>query len=215
MKNIAVFLVLLVFCSGFFPERASAQTSRLYIAGYMGLSVPRDTEFSESSRPASGNIKIDNTQNFAGALGLRFSREFRVEAEIAYRKPSMDRIDVSGHGSFKAGGDLSSWTYMLNGYYDIDLGWQKLTPFVTAGLGLALHDAKILDSSGFAADALDNDWGLAYQAGSGLRYRLKKNVALTGSYRYLGTTEMRFDGYDFNFGSHEIRIGVEYDIPVK
>lgn len=196
-------------------EKAAAQSSRLYFAGYMGLSAPKQNEFSESSRPASGDIDLDNTQNFAGALGVRLSRELRLEAEVSYRKASMDRIDISGQGSFKIGGHLSSWLYMLNGYYDFDIGWKKIMPFISGGLGVAIHEAEILDSSGFAANALSDDWGLAWQAGSGLKYRIKDNIAFTGSYRYLGAMEMQFDSYNLDFSNHEIRIGIEYDIPVR
>jgi opacity protein-like surface antigen len=198
-----------------FAIPVKAQTSRLYFAGYMGLTSPNQSDFTDSATPASGDVELDNTLNFAGALGLRINHNIRVEAEIAYQKANMDRMDISNTGSFKLGGDLEGWTYLLNGYYDFDLGYKNLIPFITAGVGIAVHDVEIDDISGFAADALDSDWGFAWQAGSGLKYRIKDNLAFTGSYRYLGSTEMGFDSYDIDFSSHEIRLGLEYDIPVN
>lgn len=209
-------LIITFFClTGSIVQKAAAQSSRLYFAGYMGLNSSTEQEFSESSRPASGDIELKNAFTFAGALGLRISREIRVEAEISRRKAPMDRIDVNGQGTFKLGGDLTSWLYMLNGYYDFDLGWRNIKPFATAGLGFAVHDAEIIDEAGVAANGLDSDWGLAWQAGGGLKYRVRDNMAFTGSYRYLGTTQIQVDSYDLDYGSHELRLGVEYDIPVK
>ena len=39
-------------------------------------------------------------------------------------------------------------------------------------------------------------------------------VALTGGYRFLGSSDAQLDNYDFEYRSHEVRFGLEYDIPV-
>lgn len=205
------FTVLLLASAG----PAAAQTSRVYFAGYLGLNSSTSHEFSESTRPAGGDLSLKNAPVLAGALGLRFTPAVRIEAEISRRKTPMDRMDVNGGGSFKLGGDLTSWLYMVNGYYDFDLGWRKIVPFATAGIGIAIHDAEIVDKANVAADALDSSWGLAMQLGSGLKYRVRDNMAFTGSYRFIGTTDMEVDSYEIGYSSHEIRLGIEYDLPVS
>lgn len=215
MNKVFFFFVLVLFLAVHSGNTASAQTSRVYLAGYFGLNSSTSHDFSESSRPASGDLSLKNAPVLAGALGLRFTPALRFEAEISRRKTEMDRMDINGAGSYKLGGDLTSWLYMINGYYDIDLGWRKLMPFATAGIGIAVHDAEIIDDANVAANGLDTSWGLALQLGSGLKYRIKDNMAFTGSYRFIGTTDMEVDSYEIGYSSHEIRLGIEYDLPVS
>lgn len=193
---------------------ANAQSSRVYFASYLGLNTSTDHEFSESSTPANGDFEYSNTTSFAGALGLRVSPAVRVEGEVSYRNADLSSMTLNNGNVFDAGGNLRTYLFMLNGYYDIDLEWEKITPFVTAGLGLAYHDGEIDDSSGFATDATGSDYGFAYQVGGGLKYRMDENLAFTGGYRYIGSSDIDLDTYSFDYSSHEIRLGLEYDIPV-
>ena len=195
--------------------QAWAQTSRLYFAGYMGLSTFGDLDFSEKSTPASGAIKPSNAFSFAGAMGLRVDKQWRVEGEVSYRKAEMSTIDFSTTGSFDANGDFGTTLLMANVYYDIDLGWNKLQPFVTGGLGLAFHDVTIDDTSPRNIDASDSDFGVAWQAGTGLKYRIADDMAVSGGYRYLGGTPINAQGYEIDFSAHEFRVGLEYDLPFK
>lgn len=194
---------------------AHAQTSRLYLAGYMGLNVMPDLDFSETTTPSSGDLKFSNAMSFAGALGLRIDNQWRVEGELSYRKADLTGMDFSNAGLFDANGELGTTLLMANVYYDFDLNWKKLTPYVTAGMGLAWHNGTIDDVSGFAVDASDDDIGLAWQIGTGLKYQVKDNMAFTGGYRYLGGTTIQIQDYEHDYSSHEFRVGLEYDLPFK
>lgn len=193
---------------------AQAQSSRIYLASYLGLNTHTESEFGESTVPQGGDIEFDNAISFAGALGVRVNEQWRLEGEVSFRTADMDRIDFDTAGSFGLGGELQTYLFMLNTYYDFDLEWENITPFVSAGVGLAWHDGEIDDISGVAIDATDSDVGFAYQVGGGLKYRLDDDLAFTGGYRYLGTSDIQFDTYDFEYDSHEFRFGIEYDIPV-
>src|SRR5688572_5905126 len=138
LKN-CLLIVLPVLCLA--AAAAQAASGRLYFAGYLGLNTYSDAEFSESSAPASGEIELKNAISFGGALGLRLAPQWRVEAEASYRSGDLDRINIDGAGSFKLGGDLDTWLWMLNLYYDFDFEWDFLQPYVTAGVGLAGHEA--------------------------------------------------------------------------
>ena len=192
---------------------ASAQTSRVYFAGYLGLSTYNDQKFEESSVPASGDIELSNTQSFAGALGIRISNQFRVEGEISYSNADLNRMDIDGAGSFQLGGDLATWLGMINLYYDFDVPW-RIQPFLGAGAGIGWFDTHINDTSGFAADSAADTTALVWQVGGGLKYRMSPDLALTGSYRYLDSSDLSFDTYEVDYGSHEIRVGLEYDLPI-
>ncbi len=193
---------------------AKAQSSRMYFAGYMGLMTSNDREFSDSRSGTSGDFEYNNTPSFAGALGLRINPSFRLEGEVSYSNADLTQTDFSTGGSFTTGGNLRTYLFMLNAYYDFDLEWDKISPFVTAGIGIAHHDAEIDDVSGFATDATGTDFGLAYQVGGGLKYRWSDDLAFSGGYRYLGGSDISIDSYDINYSGHEIRFGLEYDLPV-
>jgi len=196
------------------PGAAEAQSSRLYFAGYMGLNTNSPGTFKESTTPRSGEFKFDNATSYAGALGLRLDKKWRIEGEVSYRNTDFDNMNFDNVGTFKMNGDLGTWLFMLNGYYDFDFKWKQVQPYVSGGVGIVHHSADIDDTSGLARDASDTSLGLAWQLGGGLKYRMSDDLAFTGGYRYLGTTDAEIGSYDFEYGSHEWRVGLEYDLPV-
>ncbi len=203
-------VALLVFGSAV----AGAQSSRLYFAGYLGLNTFTESNFSETTTNSDGDIEYKNAVSLAGALGLRLTPQWRVEGEISRRNADADRIDFAAGGSFELGGNLESWLYMLNLYYDFDWEWQNIRPFLTAGIGLASHEAQIDTPAGGVPAATDDSLGFAWALGGGLKYRVNPDVAITGNYRYVGTSDIEVDSYDVEYSNHEMRIGIEYDLPM-
>lgn len=194
---------------------AQAQSSRLYLAGYLGLNTFTESDFSESTTGSEGDIEFKNAFSLAGALGLRLTPQWRIEGEISRRSGHLDRADVSGLGSFEAGGDLTTWLYMLNVYYDIDWQWKNFQPFVMAGVGFGSHEMEVDSVTGLATPpATDDSLGFAWSMGGGLKYRLNPEMALTSNYRYVGTTDLEVDSYDVEYSTHEFRLGLEYDLPM-
>lgn len=192
---------------------ARAQTSHVYFAGYMGLVRSHDQPFAETTSGSNGDIEMDNANSFAGALGLRFSRNLRLEAELGYRSQNIDSMDTAT-GSFDLGGDITTTSAMLNVFYDFDVPW-KFQPFVTAGLGLAWIEADIRPSGGPTPVAADDSIDLTWAVGGGLKYRMSPTLAFTGGYRYLDMTDLELGSYDIEYSNHEFRVGLEYDLPVK
>lgn len=189
---------------------AQAQVSRTYLAGYLGLNTYGPQDFSDSNA-ISGDLEQDHAVSFAGALGLRLSKQFRVEGELSYRKPEVTKVNTNNpSGSFDAGGSVKHWAGLLNVYYDFDTNW-KFTPYVTAGAGLSYFQGD-LEASGTGQSFDDTGYGLTYQAGAGLKYRQRDNLAYTFGYRYLDTLELDMGDLDIDYSSHEFRVGVEYDL---
>jgi opacity protein-like surface antigen len=102
---------------------------------------------------------------------------------------------------------------MANVYYDFNLNWKNITPFVTAGIGVASHDASFTGGNGLPA-ASGRSTGFAYQAGAGIAYRVSPTLAFTGDYKYLTTSDIDIGSYRTGYHSHEVRIGLQYDLPV-
>lgn len=186
-----------------------AQTSRLYLAGYMGLNMPFDSNFSDTDSGTSGDIQYDNAVSFAGALGLRLSHNVRLEGEIAYKSNSADTIDFSTTGQVPLEGKLKSFTGLMNVYYDFDVPW-KVQPYIGAGLGFGWFEGDISAPNGpsFVKDTTNLIWN----AGAGIKYRTRSNVAFTAGYRYLDSTDLDFGSANVDYSDHEIRVGIEYDL---
>lgn len=183
-------------------------TSRFYLAGYMGLNLSSDQDFSDKTNSISGETEIASTPSFAGALGLRLNKNFRAEAELSYRNADIDSLS-GNFGSVNTGGDLKSWMGLLNLYYDFDVDW-KVKPYVSAGLGLGYFDGEVTSVNGTRFS--DSAYGLTWQAGAGLEYRKNKDWSWTAGYRYLDSADLDFGDLDLDYGAHEIRVGVKYDL---
>ncbi|HRQ61501.1 MAG TPA: outer membrane beta-barrel protein [Alphaproteobacteria bacterium] len=193
-----------------FHQEAAAQVSRLYMAGYMGLNVYKDQDF-EATSPAvtKGTMNLDNAPSFAGAIGLRLSRDFRVEAELSYRKADVNQLDFPGAGG-GSGGELQQYMGFLNLYYDFDIPG-KIKPFIGGGLGMGLFSGEANNSAGGPSFANEDTTALMWNAGGGVKYRVKDDTAFSVGYRYLDSTDLSFDDFDIDYSSHEFRIGIEYD----
>ena len=198
-----------------FSVAANAQVSRLYFAGYLGLSTFNDQPFSETTTNTSGDIKLDNATSFAGALGLRLSRDTRLEAEISYRKADISGADVGGSGTLDMGGNISSKFGFISLYQDFNNPRWKVKPYIGGGLGLVFHDASIVDPSGVALTTSDSSTGFAYHLGAGVKYRMSPDLAVTTGYRYIGTGDMDIASYQIDYSSHEFRMGLEWDLPYR
>lgn len=190
---------------------AQAQSSRMYLAGYMGLNTMSAQEFSHPT--SNGTIDFKNGTSFAGALGLRVTPNIRLEGEISYTRNDLTSITLDTGAGGAIGKNLKTWLYMAHAYYDFNVNWRNLTPYVSAGLGMAMHDVGIAGAPGLL-DASDTSYELAYSLGTGLKYQMKPGLALTGGYRYVGSTNMGIGDYNIDYNAHEFRAGLQYDIPV-
>lgn len=189
---------------------AIAEPSRIYFAGYLGLSHFGNQDFSDGESGTSGHIKTKKAPNFAGALGLRLNDNIRLEGEVSYRKTGISGLEIDNAGSFQAGGDLKSWTGLLNVYYDFNTH-SKFTPYLSGGLGFS-HVAGDFSGGGGTGSFNDEAYGLAWQAGAGLKYRPDDDIAYTLGYRYLDTVGLEMNGVDLDHSGHEFRVGLEYDL---
>lgn len=208
MSRIYVALLTILFiCTA---SDAFAQTSRIYFAGYLGITGSDGLNFEDKTTPAAGTFEPDNTMNFAGAMGLRFTRNFRMEAELSYRDADFDRITIEGVGERNIAGEFKSTMLLLNGYYDFDIRNWRTQPFVTGGVGIGYHSGEITDNA-FTESVADEAFGLVWNAGAGLKYRVRDDLAWTAGYRYMDGTTLQLENTDIDFSAHEIRIGLEWD----
>ncbi|HRC26359.1 MAG TPA: hypothetical protein PKX87_02890, partial [Alphaproteobacteria bacterium] len=105
------------------PRFDRLDTKRLYMAGYLGLSVFPDADYTDSVTPVTGIVALKNSNLMAGALGVRLTPEIDVEVELSYRKPDITSITPSGGSKTAMGGEIRTAALMLNGFYNFDPLW--------------------------------------------------------------------------------------------
>lgn len=193
---------------------ANAQTSRVYLAGYLGLNTFYDQEFTDSASGNSGDFEIDNDFSFAGALGLRLSPQVRLEGELSYRNTDVQRADIQGVGSFDMGGKFKSTVLFANAYYDFDVPW-AIQPFIGGGLGYGWHSVDIGDGSGFLSNATADESSIMWNVAAGVKYRINPELAFTGGYRYVDSFDLDIGSYEVDYDTHEFRVGMEWDLPIR
>jgi opacity protein-like surface antigen len=196
------------------PAAAAAQTSRIYFAGYLGLNTYEDQKFTEKTTNNNGDFQLDNATSFAGAIGLRLSRQLRLEGEFSYRNAEFKDVVISNVGSFSTGGQIDSKVALANLYYDFDVPW-KIQPYVGGGVGYAFHNGTVSDGSGLLTNANIKADGFVWNAGAGLKYRPRTDLAYSLGYRYLSSPSLSFGDYEMDYSTHEFRLGLEWDLPVR
>jgi opacity protein-like surface antigen len=129
-----------------------------------------------------------NQQNSLNAfVGRRFSN-FRVEAEVLSTNNSLKDADLTfvsapGLNNRVSSGNVSNFSVMFNGYYDIDIG-SAVKPFIGAGVGYSFTNSSIR-SVPFPLEGTTS--GLAVQFKVGAAYTLFDRTDMYVQYRYLNT----------------------------
>ncbi len=195
---IVVLVFLLVLTSGV----AFSAESGAYMSAKVGGGSLED--IGDSVGDLKINCELDAGLALAVAAGYDFV-PFRVEGEFSYQKNDFDKVEAKLNGEkfkFDAEGDMTSYTLMVNGYYDIRNS-SPMSLFFGAGLGgarLEINDFNIKGSG--LDDESDSDTVFAYQITAGIGYAVNEKVVLDFTYRYFDTAE---DDYD---GSHNAYVGL-------
>lgn len=188
------------------------------------------------SKGVLGGSDHDNGFGFGLAVGNDFSLysgyPIRMEFEYVYH----------GEGKFDSGNsviynntathiasqsfDIKAHTFMINGFYDIDLG-AIVTPYVGGGLGLAYLSSDYSskshrsDQDTVHVKTSNNDWSFAWNLGAGASFAIDDQVALDVGYRYydMGDAEpgmINASGYrgspKVDLTSHELSVGLRFSI---
>ena len=162
---------------------ATAETNGWYVSAGSGVSfVP---ELSLKDAGGKGKLESDIGYDLLGAAGYGFGK-YRLELEGGWRQNDLSKLKTSGL-TFKTKGDVSAFTTMLNGIYDVRTG-TAWSPYFGVGVGTA--DVLVNKASALGTKLIDDsNWAFAYQGILGLSYAVNDKLSLNGDYRYLRTTE--------------------------
>lgn len=211
-KTFLISAILFVFTM--LPGVSCGASSGPYLSGHVGMAFMGDNDISKNY----GILNVEGDMEFEPGYELILAGGYkwqmlRLEGEIGYQRNSIDSIngcvgpvcvsDVSSSG------DASTLSFLANGYVDID-NQTSLTPYITAGIGLAKMEVNDLAIAGFhIGDSEDTIW--VYQLGAGVAYDINDHFAVDFKYRYLAMLESEFDGVDTDIDIHSIYLGFRYN----
>jgi opacity protein-like surface antigen len=217
-----------------------------YLRGQIGAGM-NNSEYELTSTPLPAGARFANQSVgdtfFVGAgVGYNWNSWLRLEATVDYRA----RTRFAALGTFGGGGGpvfvdqfegyLKSWVFLANAF--VDLGtWNCFTPFVGAGLGMALNQMHSWQDvtptvpggagSSFGVGRDIDKWSFAWALYAGVAYNVTNNFKIDFTYRYLniGSAQEFIDcnggcgGFQLDFKdlySHDFMIGLRWeccDIP--
>lgn len=116
-----------------------------------------------------------------GLIGYRWCGGFRAEAEVDYRWNRIKSVKLKHVETEKkkAKGNLTTWSFMANGLYEIPVGCFCITPIIGAGIG---YDATKLKAC--RGKKLGDKNGFAWQLIAGGLYPIDECIELGLEYRY-------------------------------
>lgn len=211
------------------------QTMRYYLRGDIGASIsdPGESHFAADVN-ATSDTDLSNTTVIGIGAGAYFSPRFRGDITVDYRTKSDLNTGISGffNGSQATGNefdsiDLNTALILVNGYYDFRREGSRFTPYVGAGIGVAIHTLKNRPGYPFIGTTNNQDTQFAAAAMAGVAVDLRKGWKLDAHYRYLymgdasmntlvedplGNTWIDGDLKVEDITAHEVRVGMRYEI---
>jgi opacity protein-like surface antigen len=152
-----------------------------------------------------GELAVHDGFGVTTALGYAWQNGLRTEAELGYRRNSLDKVSGGAFGTAFTGdvdGHVSAFSGMANVLYDYQTRGD-LTPYIGAGIGAA--DVTVV-SDRLRAD--DSDLVFAYQFMGGVRYALTNNLSVRAGYRFFATTTPEIQGSTGEYLTHNVELGL-------
>jgi opacity protein-like surface antigen len=179
-----------------------------YMSGNLGFSVLSDSDWTDTTLPGiTINLESDTGYALGLAVGSSIGPNVRVEGEVAYQKNDLDKASLFGI-DLPLSGDTTNLAFLLNCYYDF-ANTSPLTPFLSAGLGIARFDVNDFNFPGSGLpDTNENSTEFAYQLGAGLGYAVSEALTIDLKYRYFGTSDPEIDTSTFTYASHNFYAGL-------
>ncbi len=208
-----------------------------YASANIGIAWMDDiegTHVDADERRFSIEMATESGIALTGAIGYDMGA-VRAEAEIGYQANDASKLTLYKDGDFDKDwdfqGDISLTTFMVNGYYDIELMEDSgIELFLTAGVGAAFYNFDDLGENK-DIDLEDNDrigtlngGTYAFQLGAGLGIPVGDGITVDARYRYFNTGDVSTnedfngfymrgddDAYNLDFSSHSALIGLRYN----
>jgi opacity protein-like surface antigen len=190
--------VVLLALTMFIGLGVSAAFAAPYVSGNVGAVWLEDTDIEDDF----SDVSFDTGFGITAAIGNAYENGLRGEVEFGYRTSDMDEFD-SDFGSGSINGDVSTFSLMLNAFYDF-MPKETICPFIGAGIGYANVEGDI-DELGSEDDDV-----FAYQVAAGVAFAINPQTKIDVQYRYFDTDDSGFDDLEAEYGTHNAMLGVRY-----
>ncbi|MFZ4525460.1 MAG: outer membrane protein [Chlorobium sp.] len=183
-------LLPLLLAGGLCSTPAFAET---YVSGSVGLGMlgnvdSKDTVTGETTKDA---MEFKSGVPFGVAFGYKFD-EYRAEAAIGYQSHDADKWKDGAGVLHPMTGSASVLSFMANGYRDFVIKDSGVSPYVTAGFGLAKIKGEGEDGESTADKSV-----FAWQLGAGVGIKASDKVVVDLGYRYFKPSKIKSnDGSD-------------------
>jgi len=173
-----------------------------YVSGSVGVGFPSDSDVTFSDGSVNkGGLTSKTGVPFGGAVGIK-NDAYRLEVALGYQS---NKVDTWKHLPNSSDDTYSFFTYMVNGYYDVDIKNPSITPYLMAGLGGASVTAK---NEGYA-DQTSNVF--AWQVGAGIGIKATTHLTVDIGYRYLKPSSFSDVYGSYTFSSSNFLAGIRYE----
>ncbi len=184
---------------------APALAATPYVSGSVGIGFFANGDVKNpSGTTSSDGVTYKTGVPFGGAIGLK-QETFRVEAALGYQTNDVKSFE----GVPETGNSVSTFTYMVNGYYDVDVNSKSISPYVMAGLGGASLTAKNKADT-YPAEKKSTSV-FAWQIGTGIGIKAANNLTFDLGYRYLKPSKFNDSYGEYTASSSNILAGLRYD----
>ena len=203
---------------------AAARDGAWYIGGDFGGMIVEDSHVDFNS---SAKVDLDHDTGLDAGMFVGYDLgAFRLEAEVDYKRASLDELGTNftipppagpaSPGSYKADGHTSALSFMVNGMLDFGDD-EGLGGFVGGGVGVArvnFNNVRVFANSEPYLD--DGDSRFAWQVVAGIRHPVSDRVDVTLKYRFFNVSGLRFEdigGFvgDSGVHSHSLLAGVTFN----
>jgi opacity protein-like surface antigen len=186
---------------------ATARNGAWYVGGDFGAMIVEGVDFDYGLTPNlpghdDAQVVVDHDYGFDGSLFVGYDLgTFRLEAEVAYKRASLDEFETSiflpstsgphPPGTHDAFGNTSTLSFMVNGM--LDFGDEDgISGFVGGGAGVARVDYSNLRAfANTGAFIDDSDTRFAWQLLAGVRAAISDNIDITVRYRFFNVDSIR------------------------
>ncbi len=172
-----------------------------YVGVSAGLGLLNNSDYTSNGVKKAGALEFKAGVPFGVAVGVA-SDCYRLEGAVSYQSYSLDKYKTQTVTNV----DFSALSFMANGYYDICIKDSGVSPYLTAGLGVA--SVKVKDSS---VTTLDES-KFAWQVGAGIGVKASENVVVDLGYRYFRTSDVtnKVGDEKFTLSGSNILAGIRY-----
>jgi opacity protein-like surface antigen len=171
---------------------ASAADPGLYFDASAGANWAQDADFKAGG--STVDFKTDVGFRFSAGVGYNLDKNWGVEFDTGWVWNAIDKI---GNASFSSDSSFSHIPFLVNVVYRYPIG-AKFETYIGGGIG-GNYSVLTIDDNGIDDD--DGDIVFAWQAIAGVRYSISETMSVGVGYKYLGTTEGK---YDIEGGSFKI-----------